>query len=130
MLRNLSFLILLLFPILTGAARNLPVSWDYSTTTVEWFEFQWRNPTTWNQVIISSRTVGGNVLDTSLRYLIPTVVAGSLEIWCRACRDRMAGEEAGCISPMVAGWTTSCCSEWATLIINEPSIPTKPVINP
>ena len=129
MLRSL-LLLILLFPVLVGAARDLPVGWDYSTTTVEWFEFQWRNPTAWNQVTITSRTIGNTVLDTNLRYLVPTAVSGSLEIWCRACRARMAGEEAGCISPMVAGWTTRCCSEWATLIVNEPSTPTKPVINP
>ncbi|MBK9952830.1 MAG: hypothetical protein IPP10_15385 [Candidatus Competibacteraceae bacterium] len=130
MLRSLLLSALLVFPVFGVAARDLPVGWDYSTTTVEWFEFQWRNPTTWNQMIITSRTIGNTVLDTNLRYLVPTAVSGSLEIWCRACRARMAGEEAGCISPMVAGWTTSCCSEWATLIVNEPSTPTKPVINP
>lgn len=130
MLRSLLLSVLLFFPALATAARNLPVSWDYSTTTVEWFEFQWRNPTTWNQVIIPSRTMGNSVLDTNLRYIVPAVVPGPLEIWCRACRVRMAGEEAGCISPMVAGWTTSCCSDWATLTVNEPSTPTKPVISP
>ncbi len=130
MLRSLLLLPLLIYSISSNAARDLPVGWDYSTTTVEWFEFQWRNPTTWNQVTITSRTVGNTVLDTNLRYLVPAVVPGPLEIWCRACRARMAGEEAGCISPMVTGWTTSCCSEWATLTVNEPSVPTKPVINP
>jgi hypothetical protein len=109
------------------------VVWDNPTPTVgvvEWYELQWRNPTVWNQVTIINPVVQGAELETSRRYLMRNVVVGTLEIWCRACRDKVAGEELACTSPMVDGWTSGCCSTWATLTVNEPSQPTKPIISP
>jgi hypothetical protein len=131
--RSLWLGILLLWATLAGAARDLTVGWDNPNTTVgdvDWYELQWRNPTDWNQVTIVNRVVQGAELETSRRYLMRNVVAGTLEVWGRACRDKVAGEESACTSPMVDGWTSGCCSAWGTLTVNEPSQPTKPIISP
>lgn len=112
------------------AIRDLSVGWNYSDIYVEWFELQWRNPTDWSQVTILNQGAGVRVLDTSLRYKMSSVTSGPLEIWCRSCRVKMAGEESACLSPMVLGWSGGCCSAWITLTVNEPSTPTKPVITP
>ena len=124
--------LVLLLVALPSWGRDVAVSWDNSNTVgaVGWYELQWRNPTDWNQVTIQNPLKSGNELETSRRYLIRNVVAMALEIWCRACRDREAGEETECTSPMVAGWTTGCCSGWSTLAVTLPSQPTKPTITP
>lgn len=124
--------LVLLLVALPSWGRDVTVAWDNPSTAgaVQWYELQWRNPTDWNQVTIRNPLKAGAELDTSRRYRMRNVVAGALEIWCRACRDRVAGEETECTSPMVAGWTTGCCSDWATLAVTLPSQPTKPTITP
>lgn len=131
-MRSLLIGLVLLLAVPAFAARDLPVGWDNQNMTalVEWYELQWRNPTDWNQVTIRSRVIASVELPTSRRHLMRNIEPGVLEVWCRACRERVAGEETECTSPMVPGWTTGCCSEWATLTVNEPSTPTNPVINP
>jgi hypothetical protein len=131
--RSLLLGVLLLWVSLAGAARDLTVAWDNPNTTVgdvDWYELQWRNPTDWNLVTIVNRVVQGADLETNRRYLMRGIVPGVLEVWCRACRDKVAGEELVCTSPMVDGWTSGCCSAWATLTVNEPSQPTTPIISP
>ena len=132
-MRSLWLGVLLLWATLAGAARDLTVAWDNPNTTVgdvDWYELQWRNPTDWNQVTIVNRVVQSAEFETSRRYRMSGIVPGVLEVWGRACRDKVAGEESACTSPMVDGWTSGCCSEWATLTVNEPSQPTKPIISP
>ena len=131
-MRSLLIGLLLLLAASAFAARDLSVGWDNPSAAglVEWYELQWRNPTDWNQVTIRSRVVASAELPTSRRYRMPAIEPGVLEVWCRACRERVVGEESECTSPMVPGWATGCCSEWATLTANEPSTPTKPVISP
>ncbi len=130
-MRNLFAAALLLWAGYALAARDLTVAWDNANTAgaVGWYELQWRNPTDWNQAVIRSRVMQGVELETSRRYRMTGVIPGVLEIWCRACRNRQVGEESECTSPMVSGWS-GCCSEWATLTVNEPSTPTTPIISP
>lgn len=125
----LCLLLLISFP---AWSRDVLVGWDNPSTIgeVDWYELQWRNPTNWNQVTIQNPLKSVAEIETSRRYLMRNVIAGALEIWCRSCRDRISGEETNCTSPLVAGWTTGCCTSWTTLAVTLPSQPTKPTITP
>jgi hypothetical protein len=126
---------LVLFLILPGFAwaRDLSVVWDNpdSVGTVEYFEVRYRNPTEWNEAVIRNRLSEGNEVGTSRYYLIRDAQPGTVEVNVRSCSDSVNYRSGGaCISGLVDGWTTGCCSDWTALFGTLPSQPVTPVITP